>query len=501
MALATGIEIAGDVMRCVVLAGAAKAPKLKTAFACALSVSPDEQDSQGKKAEMIKAVLKEKGVPLSNVTLALDGRQIFCREVVVPFTRNDQIQKTIKFETEEFMPAAPVESMVVDYYKVAEIDGKSRVLVCGVQKPYLTETLEFCRQADFVPRALDFDSACLANTGFAASIFPSLTVEKTEEGAEVRTHVTCAALDISPEVTRLVLVEDGSLRRARTFKAAVDPNNPEDSALKKIAREVKRTEASCSLAAPVSIVYLTGPAYSMNLGAMLRQVMEVEVQHLPLETLVGTEDPQQVASLSEGGSIAFGAALKGLGADVPGFDFRKEEFTLRTAFDELKAGLSCTACLAFFLAFMLAYSFNLRLSQDRYALDKVRENAKTTYLALLPGEPLRSYDTLSIAKSFEDALERRRGRRVSDKVPKIISALDILKDFGEAVKAANVPFKMTDCRIDQNSVRISGIVEDKLHVGSIDKKIGEMSEYLVFNGYTDKEKDGQVTVDLRLSIK
>ena len=206
MGSATGIEITGDTLRCVVLAGSAKAPRLKKAFCESITPADGEENSNGGAAERVKDLLKEKGVPTGNVVLALDGRQVYCREVVVPFLRADQIQKTIKFEAEEFMPAAPVESMVVDHYKVAEIDGKSRVLVCGVQKNVVSEILEFCRNSDFAPRVLDLDSACLANVGFAAGAFQTPQAEKTDADEDLPVHASCIALDISPGIVRLVLI-------------------------------------------------------------------------------------------------------------------------------------------------------------------------------------------------------------------------------------------------------------------------------------------------------
>ena len=501
MGSATGIEITGDTLRCVVLAGSAKAPRLKKAFCESITPADGEENSNGGAAERVKDLLKEKGVPTGNVVLALDGRQVYCREVVVPFLRADQIQKTIKFEAEEFMPAAPVESMVVDHYKVAEIDGKSRVLVCGVQKNVVSEILEFCRNSDFAPRVLDLDSACLANVGFDAGAFQAPQAEKTDADEDLPVHASCIALDISPGIVRLVLIEDGRLRRARSFKISIDPQSPSPEALNKIAREVKRTEASCSIIAPVSTVYLTGPAYTINIEAMLRQVLGLEVKTLNIQSITKSEGQEDLRNMQEAGSVALGAALKGLGVDNIAFDFRKEEFAFRKAFDELKAGFACTACLVFFMAFMLAYTFNLRLSQNRYAMEKLREDAKQAFLKLLPGESLKSYKTPLILGALKDTLERRKEGRVSGKVPEIIPALDIFKDFGEAVKRANVKFRLLECSINQNSVRIRGVIEEELEGDRIEREIINQSKYLVFDGSGTDSVKGQLELNLRCKVK
>jgi hypothetical protein len=513
MAVATGIEISGNTLRCVVLQGSAKAPKLKTVFCESLEPAQEEEENSSEgAARRFSEILKEKGVPTGNVVLALDGRQVYCREVVVPFMRSDQIQKTIKFEAEEFMPAAPVESMIVDHYKVAEIDSKSRILVCGVQKSLIAQTLEFCKTAGLVPRALDLDSACLANAAFFAGAFRAPQVEGNETGEESTAHITAVALDVAPDVTRLVLVEDGRLRRVRTFTVAIDPQNPAPESVRKITREIRRTEASCSLAASVSVTYLTGPAYSLNLGVMMREILGMDIKLLELQSIAGSEEEDDLRTLREGGSIALGAALKGLGVDNVAFDFRKEEFAYRKAFDELKVGLMCTACLAFFMAFLLAYTFNLRLSQHRFALRKIREDAKRAYLERLPrsvGEPpLRTKNTVATLSAFATELERRRSGHRSGKGQDIVSALDIFKEFGEAVnnaKARNAKdkfdFRLTKCTITQSSVRMEGIIKEDSNSDDIKREILKHSQYLGFPDSETKTVKGEIVVMHRYKVK
>jgi Tfp pilus assembly PilM family ATPase len=502
MAVATGIEISGNTIRCVVLQGSAKAPKLKKAFSESLVLEEEEEDTAQATARLVEEILKKNGVQTGNVVMALDGRQVYCREVVVPFTRNDQIKKTIKFEAEEFMPAAPVESMIIDYYKVAEIGGKSRILVCGVNKSLIAETIESSKSAGFTPRALDFDSACLANVGYAAGIFAPSVAEKTESDGEPPAHTAVLALDVAPDISRLVLVEDGQLRRTRTFKVALDTQNLSTETVRKIAREIKRTEASCSLKAPVSIVYITGPAYTVNLGIMLREALDIEVEFLNLETFTGDQAEGTQEKLLAGGSIALGAALKGLGFDKIGFDFRKDEFALHKAFDELKVGITCTACILFFMAFMLAYTFNVRLSQDRYALKKLREDARETFLRLLPGgPPLKARDAQAVLRSFNIALGKRKSGRLSDKVPDIISALDIFKEFGEAVYNSKADFSLTNITVSQSSVRVEGIIKEQRHDDEIRREILKRSRYLSFPDSDIKTRKDEIIVTQRYKVK
>lgn len=487
MATATGIEIAGDTLRCVVLEGSVKAPRIKAAFQEIIEPAPEDENPDKHLASRVGEILKEKNVPTGNVVFAIDGRQIYSREVMLPFTRAEQIQKTIKFEAEKFLPAAPVEMMIVDYYKVAEMDGKSRLLVCGVQKTAISEILALCRGADFEPHALDLDSACLANVGYAANLFAPAGTETTEPGEKLTTHTTSMILDVSKNIVRLALVEDDRLRRTRTFAISTDSDNLKAQALDKIVREVKRTQASCSLAAPFSVLYLTGPASSANVETRLRKALQVNVEPLKLEEVISTGEDEEQGDCVAAGSCALGAALKALGADSVGLDFRKEEFVYQKLFDMLKAGLAATAVIVFFLAFMLAYTFNLRMSIDRQTLDTIRSNARETFITLLPGEPRpRAQDTKSIFNSFKDAFERKKSGRWSKKTPKITSAIDIFRDFGEAVKRANVKFKLKECRIDQNTVVIKGVVKNRADNNLVNTEIANDSQYLELVNSTGK---------------
>jgi len=465
MAAATGIEISGGVLRCVVLEGSAKSPRLRTAISVPLNLEAQDEETPVDIGAQVQEILKQNGLPVGSIVFAIDGQHVYSREVVVPFTRNDQIRKTVKFEAEEFMPAAPVETMVVDYYKVTEIDGKSRILVAGVQKPVIAQALELCKKADFSPKAVDFDSACLANAGFSAGVFQPPRTEPNEQGETETVHCVAVALDVSAEVARMVLVEDDMLRRARTFKVSLPGGKPTAEAVSKLKREIRRTEASCSVCEPVSIVYLTGPAYTHELASALGGSLGVKVQILPLESFTGADDQEKTQQLKLAGSVALGAALKGLGFDQIGYDFRKEEYAYRKAFDELKIGLSCTVCLAFFIAFMLAYSFNVRLSQHRYAIETLRGEAKDTFVKLLQGEPLRSYETPQILKEFTTVLDKRKSG-VFTKAPRIYSALDMLKDFSDAVSrtasAKDKPaLRIQELRVSQESLTFKGLVESR----------------------------------------
>ena len=165
------------------------------------------------------------------------------------------------------------------------------------------------------------------------------------------------------------------------------------------------------------------------------------------------------------GSVALGAALKALGQDEIGYNFRKEEYAYRKAFDELKIGLSATVCLAFFIAFMLAYSFNVRLSQHRYALETLRGDAKNTFVKLLAGEPLRNYETPRILDEFKTALKKRQSGTFTE-APRIHSALDMLKDFSNAVNRARLekdtpPVMIQDLRVSQESLTFKGTVNSR----------------------------------------
>jgi len=316
-------------------------------------------------------------------------------------------------------------------------------------------------------------------------------------------------LDVSQGLTRLALVENGRLRRARTFIVPFEGNHPSEKAVAKLAREVKRTEASCSLASPVSVTYVTGPVCNEELVSALGKALGIGVERLQTEKIFHDLEQEKVQELQSAGACALGAALKGLGIDNVAIDFRKEEFILHRAFSQLKAGLSCAACIAFFIAFFLAYSLNLRMSQDRFTLETIRKKAKETFVTLLPGEQLKGYDTHSILKSFKDALEKRKSGRISEKVPKVISALDIFKDFGESVARAKIKspepksffFKLLECTIDQNTVRIVGVVTSRLEGELIKKEIEARSKYLKWKSDSWDDKKGEIVYTYRFSIK
>jgi len=62
-------------------------------------------------------------------------------------------------------------------------------------------------------------------------------------------------------------------------------------------------------------------------------------------------------SLDLVGATAVGLALKGIGYDKSGIDFRKEEFTFAGKFEKAKRGVACSLVLLFVFFFILAYNY------------------------------------------------------------------------------------------------------------------------------------------------
>ena len=79
----------------------------------------------------------------------------------------------------------------------------------------------------------------------------------------------------------------------------------------------------------------------------------------PADAVQHSLNPEQARQLDFGGTVAVGLALKGLGRDPVGFDFRQEELKVANKFELLKSPLAVTVSLAF-IVLMAASLFYLQ---------------------------------------------------------------------------------------------------------------------------------------------
>ncbi|MBI3723805.1 pilus assembly protein PilM [bacterium] len=503
MALSCGLEVGPKTLKLAVLEGNARSVELLDFVVKKLELKKGESPEQVA-AKVLKEVLAQKKVPLTNVVASVRAQDAILREIAVPFLRDEQIKKTIRFQAETHFHAVSVDDLIVQYLKFAETEKQSRLLVAGVKKAHIERKLRFLEEGGIDPVAIDLDLAALYNCLGHAGVY------------EKRALVLC--VEIEHDTLKVALVDEGKLRLARAIRirtgeikakgesgrlskqsdrlakaggeketpgeggfvgeigamigdapetdekgvpklgaededdeafnledSTVSPAQREDY-LARVFLEIDRTIGAVALKKPIDLIALTGASCAFEgIDAFFKEHYETAVERVDLTGRYGTAGAKKGdATLSLQGPTAIGLALKGLGIDAAGLDFRQDEYRFRGKYEMLKKGAMCALSLVFVLTFVFAFGLKQKLKERRRTLEGVRRLQEMTYGVLFPDlsananadhkqEPIagRWYESLAFERQ---RLEGIYGGGAGGLAGGNTSALVVLREFGEAKK-------------------------------------------------------------------
>ena len=209
MARATGIEISESAVAVVELDGTPRKWKVNGAARTLIETAAESGEERIKAvAAACKASMKGAKAGREQVALGISASLAVVREIPLPFTSPEQIQKVIKFESESHLHSCDIDDVVVAWHKVSESAGKARVLVFAVRKDDLKAGLSAIDRIGIDPVHVNLDATALFQFWKA---FPGMPAE----GGHV-------LLDISESVTHVVLISEGNLRMIRSVRLGTE---------------------------------------------------------------------------------------------------------------------------------------------------------------------------------------------------------------------------------------------------------------------------------------
>ena len=124
MALHAGIEIDGGLVRIAVLDVTSKQTVLVDFIEETIL-----GDTAAERVESLRSILQEnltegdrKGVEVAS---SIPTRLMTLRDISVPFTKDEVIQKTIRYESEGHIPGVSIDDLIIDYLKCSETDDSA----------------------------------------------------------------------------------------------------------------------------------------------------------------------------------------------------------------------------------------------------------------------------------------------------------------------------------------------------------------------------------------
>lgn len=482
--ISVGLELGGNSIKLAVLEGGRGGAKLK-AFE-SRKIDAKQGDAEDDIVSVLEEVLKSTKAPRGAVVCSVRAQDCMIREIVVPFTDDDKIQKTIKYQAENYFTSLSIDDLIIEYSKFAEVEGKAKLLVAGLKKSHIDRRLRFLEECNVDPLSIDLDVAALFNTYAHMGVFD-------DKGAVL-------LVEIEADTLKVGIVEGGKLRLARAIRMRLGamrldsqkpPGQPrasvgnsgihdtaadesarlpvvilddgddeafslEDSGITEVEREgilhrvfmeIDRTVATVQMSSDIDLICLTGVSCRLDgIEDVFSEHFEVDATRIDLSTHFGAGKKGK-NDVSLQGATAVGLALKGLGIDHLGMDFRKEEFAYQGAFAQLKRGLATVLTLLFALVFLYAFNLKQELRERKETLQSVKAMQRNLYTVLFPNLDDDSAPHLDIGRADENYYEviRLRKRELSQKYgaatpgsggPKL-SSLEVLKAFAAA--KARVP--------------------------------------------------------------
>ncbi|MBI2922043.1 MAG: hypothetical protein HYY18_13235 [Planctomycetes bacterium] len=436
MSKSCGLEITPTALRAVVVDGNAKSWRVVAFAEADVPVPAEGQDPKIAFTEAVAKFVVEKKLPRGTLIPSLQAGGAVIREVALPFGSDDQLRKTVKFELESHAHNVEVDEVVVDFVKVDQKEKQTFLLAFAVQKKEIRARLDQMALARTDPPSMDLDASAVLNAllaGPAAGVATAFVAfHAGREGSYVY-HVS------------------GGLKLLRVIPLS----SAEDDFEAKAAAEVSRTLLRVSGGKDLPQVMVSGDADDLpGLASRIGRETGVEAE---VVDLFGTDalDIEGAERARRGGGAALGLALKGIGVDRVGLDFRREEFTYERKTDQLKKAAAVLLCLVnvfFGLGAVKAWQ-DRSFFQSRHG--EITQIERKMFADLFPGEkePERPLEALQSRKAEEQ--EFKGGG--AHPIPK--SALEYWADLFGQLKVQNKFFIETlsvSAVPGQSSIKMSG---------------------------------------------
>jgi type IV pilus assembly protein PilM len=525
MARALGIEITETSVRLAEIDGTPRKFRILGATEVPIEGATEGTRTPESTVPALRSALKAVRPRREQVVLGIPAHRATIREIVVPFTADDQIRKVLKFECESHLPTTRIEDVVVDYHKIGETGPRSRLLIVAVPKAVLRENLEILGRVGIDPTHVDVDAAGL----FArARLLRGLDGEDEKEAAVILDlgHTTSSILVATGPHLRMVRclrMGSESLARAISTDLGIEkseartmthemlrPEGPFTTAGQALARaptattgvaelrqdilkdkqeefarrligEIRRSLASVQLEGALRSIWLAGPAArTPGIESRLASAFSIPVRQLDA---LGDAEHDLETSAASYVSTPIGLALKAIGHDPLRLEFRQEEFRFTRRFERIQTPLLLSLVLALVLFSFLAINEFKRQETMILETERAADIGFREYRGIILArgqDPNRrgvmGYDNVDQPKAREAALARLKGipllssiiTDLSSQERRLTEVYGVVFETGDGTKPPELEARSAIFRFDQFLSAFDNL-RDRLGWYSVDK--------------------------------
>jgi Tfp pilus assembly PilM family ATPase len=407
MARSVGVELTPAHVRILSLEQAGKVSKILQFHEA--SIAEGETPWEERAGAALKQAFTDSKISRAKVVGALDSGDAILREVSLPFKGDEQIRKTVRFEMESLIHNYTIEQLIVSHYRTGETDKGTLLLAAAVPKTVIEKRLKLYQDSGIDPVSLDLDIAAIFNAMLHAGAI------ETDE-ALLLVHGT-------PRFTKLMFIEGRrplSIRTIRFSLKATSPASPAAAApevalperdpatetdteiavildeaepgfgglsgedqgelIGILSKEISRFLLASAASSSPARILLSGDFGDAGAAVMLETATRIPVQTINLAAALDPTFEDAAAAPRLG--VPLGLALKGVGVDAMGMDFRQEEFQYTKKFDAVKTTLLVTVELLIVFLAAMALHFYFKKKDFEAGLKTVYNYQQSLYEAV-----------------------------------------------------------------------------------------------------------------------
>jgi len=413
------------------------------------------------------------------ISVIPDGR-VSLRNVMMPFTDLKKIRQTLAFELETMM-ASPVEEQINDFIVLDQTASETSLIAGSVKRSYLTEHLTIFEPFGVEPEIFDIRNAPLVNKLLEQKDTP-------DNGLFLylgsRRSTMILFLNRKIALVRQIsydgqVLQDVAANAAKREKQEDVDSEKYEAGLVALCRTVNLTmqglKAETGGNERPEILYVTGPGTLISQTVdILKKLLDLPVSVTDLKSLAKIEIGDHLVSLwnpslmDNGLALALRDTKKG-----KNFNFRQEEFQVKTQFVKLKGELLHAAVFLVIIGILLAVNLGVDYMDLKKRTGNLDKRIKGVFSQTFP-EVKNIVEPIHQMKTKIDELKSSSGSAPGVKTN--MKVLDLLSDISERIPK-NLKIKVERMVVDQDGIQIKGTTDTFNTVDSIKKGLEESSLY------------------------
>jgi type IV pilus assembly protein PilM len=358
-------------------------------------IPPEEQNWQEAVTEAIKEIFSKNHLPKDKVSVSIDASRAIIREIFVPFKNEEQIKKTIKGEVEGIVHTYSAEELIVDFYRVAETEKGTHVVISAVPKDVIKSHIQILNKAGIDPVSIDVDFFALFNTLLFFNKIDTdnpLVLIYSEAGYMKFAYISGK----KPRFVRatklptpqqsfedvIVILEEAEETPPPSTTDTTTKLTKSKTIWELFVSEIKRLLLTTAEEKEVEKVLFLGAVKSKDTIQTIEWQLQTPVE--PIEFLNQIKLPPAKDIRETDIGVSLGLALKSSGIQRLGIDLRKEEFSYQKRFELIKSALTVTLEILIVLMGLILIHFNFKNSDIEKAHNQIIEEQRKVFTFTFP---------------------------------------------------------------------------------------------------------------------